>query len=293
MRVFVTGASGFVGSAVVKELIGAGHSVLGMARSDESAALVKAAGAEVHRGSLQDLESLSKGAEACDAVIHTAFSHDFSQLAQNSDDERHAIAALGDGLAGTHKTLVLTSGLAVIPKGKIATENDDALPSSDNYPRGPEEAGAKVAKRGVRVSVVRLPQVHDRTKAGLITMFIAIAKDKGACAYVGEGKNRFAAAHVSDVARLYRLVLENKSAQTKFHAVAEEGLTMKAIAEIMGRKLNLPVVSKTQADAAEYFGWMAPFAGMDLVASSELTKKELGWKPTGPGLVDDLEHFSY
>jgi nucleoside-diphosphate-sugar epimerase len=293
MRVFVTGASGFIGSPVVKELIGAGHSVLGLARSDESAAQIQAAGAEVQRGSLHDLDSLRKGAEACDGVIHTAFSHDFSKFAQNCEDERHAIAALGDGLAGTNKPLVLSGGLGVVPKGELATESDDAIPSSDAYPRGPEEAGAQVAKRSVRVSIVRLPQVHDRTKAGLITYFIAIAKEKGNSVYVGEGKNRFSAAHVSDVARLYRLVLEHRGPRTRFHAVAEEGVTMKAIAEIVGKKLNLPVVSKTQAEAAEHFGWMAMFAGLDLRASSEITKKELGWKPEGPGLMEDLEYFSY
>jgi nucleoside-diphosphate-sugar epimerase len=293
MRVFVTGASGFIGSAVVKELLKAGHSVLGLARSDESAAQVKAAGAEVQRGSLQDLDSLKKGAEACDGVIHTAFSHDFSKLAQNCQDERNAIAALGDGLAGSKKPLVLSGGLGIIPKGEIATENDDAIPSSDSWPRGPEEAGAEVAKRGARVSIVRLPQVHDRTKAGLITYFIAIAKEKGAVAYVGEGKNRFSAAHVLDVARLYRLALEYKGAQTKFHAVAEEGPTMKAIADLIARKLNLPAISKTQAEAAEHFGWMAMFAELNLLASSAITRKELGWKPTGPGLLDDLECFSY
>jgi len=293
MRVFVTGASGFIGSLVTKELIGAGHSVLGLARSDESAAQIKAAGAEVQRGSLQDLDGLRRGAEACDGVVHTAFNHDFSKFAQNCEDERRAIAALGDGLAGSNRPLVLTGGLAIIPKGEVATETDDAIPSSDVYPRGPEEAGAAVARRSVRVSMVRLPQVHDRTKAGLITYFIAIAKEKGASVYVGEGKNRFSAAHVSDVARLYRLVLEYKGAQTKFHAVAEEGLTMKSIAEIVGRKLNLPVISKTQLEAADHFGWMAMFAGMDLLASSEITKTELGWKPTGPGLLEDLECFSY
>jgi nucleoside-diphosphate-sugar epimerase len=291
MRVFVTGASGFIGSAVVKELIGVGHSVLGLARSDESATQVKAAGADVLRGSLQDLDSLRKGAQECDGVVHTAFNHDFSKFGQNCEDERQAIAALGDGLAGTNRPLVLSGGLALIPKGDKVTENDDAMPASDVYPRGPEEAGAAVAKRSVRVSIVRLPQVHDRTKAGLISYFIAIAKEKGTFAYIGEGGNRFSAAHVSDVARLYRVVLEYKGAQTRFHAVAEEGLTMKAITDILGKKLNLPVVSKTQAEAAEHFGWMAAFAGLDLVASSEITKKELGWKPTGPGLLEDLESY--
>jgi len=286
MRVFVTGASGFIGTHLIKELTSAGHTVLGLARSDEAAAQISKNGGEVLRGSLEDLASLKSGAQACDGVINLAFNHDFTKFAANSEVERNAIRALGEALVGTKKPLVITAGV-----GKVKDETEDPPSASDIYPRSPEEALAEVTKAGVIGRVVRLPQVHNRSKQGLITMFIAIAKDKGEFAYIGEGKNRFAAVHVLDAARLYRLVLEYSGKQTKFHAIAEEGVPIKDMAETLGKRLNLPVVSKTPEQAPAYFGTMAMFAGWDLAATSEITQKELNWHPKGADIITDLQHL--
>ncbi|MDR3670005.1 MAG: SDR family oxidoreductase [Holophaga sp.] len=291
MRVFVTGATGFIGSAVVKELIAAGHEVLGLCRSEEKAAALAAAGAEVCRGSLEDLGSLRKGADWSDGVIHLAFNHDFSKFAANCEDDRRVILALGAVLAGSNRPLVVTSGtgMAHAVPGQPAREDNAAL-GSEVIPRAAsEEAAASVAADGVNVSVVRLPQVHDTARQGLVTPAIGMFRDKGVCAYIGDGHNRWPAAHVLDVARLYRLVLERAEPNAKYHAVAEEGVSMRAIAETLGRRLELPVQAIAPETAQAFFGWLGMFAGHDMPASSEQTRRKLGWEPTGPGLIADLE----
>jgi nucleoside-diphosphate-sugar epimerase len=287
MRVFITGATGFVGSAVVHELLTAGHQVLGLARSDAGAESLIAAGAEVHRGDLEDLDSLRRGAAAADGVIHTAFIHDFSKFEANCAIDRGAIDALGAALAGSDRPFVVTSGTGLLAPGRLATEEDAADAS---FPRKSEEAAASVAARGVHVSVVRLPQVHDRVKHGLISYAIAIARQKGVSAYVGDGLNRWPAAHRLDCAPLYRLVLERGSAGARYHAVAEEGVPVREIAQAIGRGLKVPVVSLSAEQAGGHFGWLGPFASLDIPASSALTQNRLGWRPTQPGLLDDLDH---
>jgi len=289
MRVFVTGATGFIGTPVVKELIAAGHNVLGMARSDEGANSLAAIGAEVHRGSLEDLDSLRKGATASDAVIHLAFIHDWSKFVENCEIDRRAIEALGSVLAGSDRPLIVTAGTAGIAgPGQIATE-DDVVPPNFPFPRVSEQTALSL--RGVRASVMRLPQVHDTVKQGLVTLAVAVAREKGVSAYVGEGSNRWAAAHISDVARLYRLALEMNEAGAKYHAVAEEGVPMLDIAEAIGRGVKAPVKSISQEEASAHFGYLAMFMSHDLLASSEKTRKKLGWNPTGPGLIADLERL--
>jgi nucleoside-diphosphate-sugar epimerase len=295
MRVFVTGATGFVGSAVVQELIGAGHQVLGLARSDGGAKALAAAGAQVQRGDLEDLESLRSGAAAADGVIHTAFIHDFSKFQENCEIDRRAIAALGDALVGSDRFLIVTSGTGISSSGPglPATENDPPV-SSKVVPRGAtEEAAAALAARGVRVAIMRLPQVHDTEKQGLVTYAIQVAREKGVVAYVGDGLNRWPAAHRHDTAQLYRLALEKGEAGDRFHAVAEEGVPARDISEVLGRGLKLPVVSLTPEEAAGHFGWLALFAGRDIPASSAQTRQKLGWNPTGPGLISDLENMRY
>jgi nucleoside-diphosphate-sugar epimerase len=293
MRVFVTGATGFIGSAVVNELTAAGHQVVGLCRSDEKAAALAAAGAEVHRGSLEDLDGLKAAAARSDGVIHLAFNHDFSKFVANCEDDRRVVKALGSVLAGSGRPLVVTSGTGMantIP-GQPATE-DGAVISSDVIPRAAsEEAAASVAAEGVNVSVVRLPQVHDTVRQGLVTYAIAIAREKGVCAYVGNGHNRWPAAHVLDTARLYRLALEKAEPGAKYHAVAEAGVPLRDIAEAIGRRLKLPVKSVAPDEAQAWFGWLAIFAGYDAPASSEQTRKKLGWHPAGLGLIADLEQL--
>jgi nucleoside-diphosphate-sugar epimerase len=294
MRIFVTGATGFIGSAIVPELINAGHQVLGLTRSDEGAQSLIAAGAEVHRGDLEDPESLRRGAAMSDGVIHCAFNHDFSNFLAICEQDRKVIEAMGDVLVGSDRPLLITSGTGMgnaVP-GQPATE-DHFDPNHPNPRRASEVAGASVAERGVNVSVVRLPQVHNTVKQGLITYAVALAREKGVSAYVGDGLNRWPAAHVLDVARLYRLALEKHEAGSRYNAVAEEGISMREIAEVVGRGLKLPVVSLSPEDAPAHFGWLAMFAGFDMPASSALTQERLGWHPTGPGLISDLEHMQY
>jgi nucleoside-diphosphate-sugar epimerase len=291
MRVFVTGATGFIGSAVVKELIGAGHQALGLCRSNDKAAALAAAGAEVYRGSLEDLDSLKEGASQSDGVIHLAFNHDFSRFVQNCEDDRRVIRALGSVLAGSDRPLIVTSGTAIAntAPGRPADE-DNATVGSGVHPRAAsEEAAVAVAADRVNVSIVRLPQVHDTVKQGLITPVIEMYREKGACAYVGDGLNRWPAAYVLDVARLYRLAIEKAEPDAKYHAVAEEGVPMRDIAEAIARRLELPVKSIGLEEAPAYFGWLAMFAGRDMPASSAQTRRKLGWQPTGPGLIADLE----
>lgn len=290
MRVFVTGATGFIGSAIIPELINAGHRLIGLARSDAGAKSLIDAGAQVHRGDLEDLESLRTGAAASDGVIHCAFNHDFSKYAANCEADRHAVEGLGSVLVGSDRPLIVTSGTAVVvTPGRVATEEDAPASSSSGMPRSAsEEAAASMVSRGVRASVVRLPQVHDRDKQGLITYLIAVAREKGVSAYVGDGLNRWPAAHVLDTARLYRLALEKGSAGARFHAVAEEGVPLRDIAEAIGRRLNVPVVSKSPEEAADHFGWLGFFVARDAPASSALTQQRLGWRPTQPSLLTDL-----
>jgi nucleoside-diphosphate-sugar epimerase len=295
MRIFVTGATGFIGSAVVQELLNAGHQVLGLTRSDAGAKSLAAAGAAAHRGSIEDLESLRRGAAASDGVIHLAFNHDFSKFAANCEADRRVIEAIGSVLAGSDRHLIITSGtgLANVVPGQPALEENPPV-SSAMIPRAAsEEAAASEAARGVKVSVVRLPQVHNEFKQGLITYAIALAREKGVSAYVGDGRNRWPAAHLSDVARLYRLALEKQVAGINYHAVAEEGVPLRDIAEVVGRGLNVPVVSLSPEKANAHFGWLAMFAGHSVPASSAQTREQLGWQPTGPGLIADLERMDY
>jgi len=295
MRVFVTGATGFIGSALVSELIQAGHQVLGLTRSDAGAQALLAAGAEVHRGDLEDLDTLRGGAANVDAVIHTAFNHDFSQYLANCESDRRVIEALGDALAGSAKLLIVTSGtgMANSAPGVLSTELDPPA-SSQLIPRAAsEEAAASVAARGIRVAIVRLPQVHDTVKQGLVTYVIQVAREKGVSAYVGDGRNRWPAAHRFDTAHLYRLALEKATPGDTFHAVAEEGVPFRAIAESIGRGLHLPVVTLAPEEAAQHFAWLAAFAGWDIPSSSLLTRQKLGWTPTGPSLISDLDNMRY
>ena len=293
MRIFVTGATGFIGTPTVKELISAGHKVVGMARSDAGAKSLAALGADVHRGSLEDLDNLRKGASSSDAVIHLGFLHDFSKFKENCEIDKQAIEALGSVLAGSNRPLIVTSGTAgLATPGQVATE-DTVVPPDFPFPRVSEQTALALVAKGVNASVMRLPQVHNTIKQGLVTYLIAVAREKGVSAYVEEGRNRWAAAHVLDVAKLYRLALEKHEAGAKYHAVAEEGVAMRDIAEVIGKGLNVPVDSLSTDEAQAHFGFLSMFASHDLRASSAQTRKKLGWKPTGPGLIADLERVRY
>jgi nucleoside-diphosphate-sugar epimerase len=294
MRIFVTGATGFIGSTIVPELINAGHQVLGLTRSDTGAQALIAAGAEAHRGDLEDPESLRRGAAKADGVIHTAFNHDFSNFVAICELDRRAIEAIGSVLAGSDRPFVVTSGTGMgntVPGQPALEENFN--PNHPNPRKASELAGVSVADRGVNVSVVRLPQVHDRVKQGLITYAVKLAREKGVSAYVGDGRNRWPAAHVLDTARLYRLALEKQLAGSRYHAVAEEGVPVRDIAEVIGRGLKVPVVSLSAEEAPAHFGWLSAFVGYDMPASSAQTQERLGWHPAGPGLIADLEQMNY
>jgi nucleoside-diphosphate-sugar epimerase len=286
MRIFVTGATGWVGSAIVKDLIAAGHHVLGLSRSDKGAQVLTAAGALVHHGSLADLDSLRSGAAQSDAVIHTAFNHDFSKFVENCAEDRRAIEALGAVLEGSDRPLLVTSGVALLAPGRTATEEDVPPFNSPTYPRKSEAATAALKELGVRASTVRLaPSVHGHGDHGFVPILIGIARAKGVSAYIGEGRNRWPAVH--------RLALERGVEAGPFHAVAEDGVPFKTIAEVIGRRLNIPVVSKSPEEAAEHFGWFAMFAGIDAATSSARTRSQLGWTPDQPGLIADIDHPAY
>ena len=292
MRVFVTGATGFIGSAIVRELLDAGHQVLGLARSDAAAASLAAAGAEVQRGSLEDFESLAAGARACGGVIHTAFIHDFSNYSPAAEKDRGAIQTLGTTLAGSDRPFIVTSGTLLVQRqGPLATEEEAPNPS---FPRKSEEAALAVAARGVRLSVVRLPpSVHGDGDHGFVPILIGIARQEGVSAYVGDGLNRWPAVHRLDAAHLYKLALEKGSAGTKYHGVADEGVPFRDIAGVIGRRLNVPVVARSPQEAADHFGWLAHFLGIDCPASSAQTQEWLGWRPSQPGLIPDLDRPRY
>ena len=293
MRIFVTGASGFIGSAVVAELIDAGHEVIGLARSDQAALAVQAAGAEPHRGALDDLESLRSGAAAADGVIHTAYIHDFSRMQDSARTDLLAIETLGAALEGSGRPMVITTGTALIKPGEVATEEDSA--DSDSHPRLKAEDAAKAfAARRVRTATVRPgASVHGEGDHGFVPVLIDIARTKGVSAYIGDGSNRWPAVHRLDAASLYRLALEDAPAGSVFHAIADEGIATREIAEVIGRHLELPVVSIAPQAAAEHFGWMGMFFGIDAPASSALTQERLGWQPVRPGLIEDLEQGHY
>ncbi|MDR9853687.1 SDR family oxidoreductase [Paenibacillus sp. VCA1] len=296
MRVFVTGATGFIGSAVVHELLTAGHQVIGLARSDKSAAALKAAGASVHRGSLDDLDSLQEGVRAADGVIHLAFGHDFSDYAGAVETDLRAVEAMGAVLEGTGKPFVGTSGTMmlsfVLPQGQAGTEDDVLV---DSVPRGAaENAAIALAERGVRSSVIRLaPSVHGDTMAGFVSLLIAVAREKGVSAYVGEGSNRWPAIHRLDAARLFRLALESAPAGSRLHGVGEEGVKLLDIANVIGRHLNLPVVSISREEADTHFGFVGAAASIDNTTLNELTRKRVGWEPVHLGLIADLEQGQY
>ena len=289
MRVFVTGATGWVGSVVVKELVDAGHHVVGLARSDEKAAALAAAGGQVLRGTLDDLDLLHNAASAADAVVHTAFNHDFSRFAENCEQDRRAIEMLGSALEGSARPLLVTGGVALLAPGRVATEAD-VPPDVPSYPRKSEAAARALAERGLRATTIRLsPSVHGLGDHGFMAILIGLAREKGVAAYLDEGLNRWPGVHRLDAGRLYRLVLEQGATEPAYHGVADEGVRFKDIAEVIGRRLGLPVESRGR----EHFGWFADFAGADMAASSARTRSLVGWQPTGPDLLTDIDQPGY
>lgn len=294
MRVFLTGATGFIGSRILPELLAAGHQVVGNSRSDASARRLGQAGAEVHRGDLDGPAGLAKGAEGADAVIHTAFDHDFTRYAENCDKDRRVIEAIGDVLAGSDRPLLITSAVGMGSPGPGQFAREDVLDRAHPFPRiASELAGLAVGERGVSVGVVRLPQVHDPLMQGLVSPLIQLAREKGVSAYVGEGRNRWCAAAIEDVARLYVLALDRHEPGARWNAVAEEAIPMRSIAEAIGTGLGVPLSSLSENEVDEHFGWMAGFAALDMPASGAVTRERLGWAPAGPTLLEDLARMDY
>lgn len=293
MRIFVTGATGFIGTALTRELIAHGHQLLGLTRSKAGAEALTAAGAEPLHGDINDLALLKRAATETDGTIHLAFNHDFSTFAQNCEDDRRVVEALGEAVTGTSKPLIITSGTAIadVAPGELAREDSPAIGSARHSRAMSEEAAQAAAAKGANVSIVRLPQVHDPRRQGLISFLIFAARQHGEVAYLGDGANRWPAAPLQAVAQLYRLAFEKAEPGAIYNAVAEEGVQMRAIAEVLGRKLGLPVKSIPPEDSAAHFGWLAMFAGNDMPASSAQTRAKLGWTPTGPSLLDDLERL--
>lgn len=290
MKVFLTGATGFIGSAIIPELIDAGHQVLGLTRSDADANALTAAGAQPHRGSLDDLDSLRDGVSQADGVIHCAYSKDLSNMEETSKQESKAIEALASGLRGSDRPLIITSvaAMGAAAPGQLALE-EYYSPNTPNPRKATEIAGATAAEHGVNVSVVRLSQIHNLVKQGFASSLLQVAREKGVSAYISDGADRWAAAHLLDVAHLYRLVLEKHEPGARYNAVAEEGIALREIAEVIGAGLKIPVVSLSLEEAKSHFGWLAMFVGMDMSASSLRTQHQLNWQPTGPGLLHDLE----
>ncbi|MDF3143688.1 MULTISPECIES: SDR family oxidoreductase [unclassified Streptomyces] len=295
MRVFVTGATGFIGSAVVRELLDAGHQVVGLARSDTGAAALTAAGAEVHRGDLDDPDSLAEGAAAADGVAHLAFIHDFSDFAASCAADLRAVEAIGAALEGSGKPFVLSMGTAGLEQGRVGTEEDTVPPESFGALRAwSEHTAMALAERGVRSSSVRFaPSVHGRGDHGFVPQLISIARAKGFSAHVGDGSNRWPAVHRSDAARLVRLAVEAAPAGSRLHAVGDEGIPFRDIAAVIGRHLDLPVTGISPGEASTHFGWLGHVTALDVPASNALTRKWLSWEPTGPGLIEDLEEGHY
>jgi len=290
MKIFVTGPTGFVGSAVVQVLLRAGHEVVGLARSDAAVRSLTTAGARVHRGDLQDLESLRKGASESEGVIHTGFIHDFSKFKENCELDRKVVDTLGSELAGSDRPLIVTSAIGVLPAGQIATEATRPLSPSPNPRAATEEAARVLMDRGVCVSIVRLsPSTHGESDHGFVPILIKMAKEKNASAYIGEGKNTWPAVHRLDAAQVFKLALEKKTRGAYYHAVAEEGVEFRKIAEVIGQRLEVPVVSKTSEEAVAHFTWFAHFASMNVKASSNQTQETLGWHWSQPGLIADLQ----
>lgn len=294
MRVFLTGATGFVGSRILPELLAAGHQVLGLTRSDAGARALVAAGAEPYRGTLEEPDSLSAGAAQADAVIHTAFDHEFANFVANCEKDRRVIAALGSALIGTDKPLLITSGVNLGDPGDGRPAQEDAFNTEHAIPRiATELAGNALLDAGIDVRIVRLPQVHDPVKQGLISPYIDISREQGSAGYIGEGANSWAAAHVLDVAKLYVLALDRGEKGARYHAVDEEGVAMRAIAEAVAAGLGIPTRSLSGEEIAAHFGWLAIFAGLDMRASSAWTRAALGWQPSGPDLIADLRSMDY
>lgn len=294
MRVFVTGASGWVGTAVTRELVTAGHQVLGLVRSDDKAKAIKALGAEALLGSMEDVESLRTGAAKSDGIIHTAFNHDFSKFADNSAHDRRTIETLGAVLEGSSRPLLVTSGFARLTNGRPATEDDASPPTSESFPRVSEHTAMALAERGIHASVVRLaPSVHGRGDKGFVPNLVNLAREKGQSAYIGDGMNYWTGVHRLDAARLYRLALERGAKGERYHAADEEGVAFKDIAAAIGKGLGVPVVSTTGDATTKHFGWFAGFAAMTMSASSAKTRKLLGWEPKQPGLLDDIANAGY
>lgn len=293
MKVFITGATGFVGSAVVRELLDAGHEVLGLARTDEAARALLVSGAQVHRGELEDLDCLHRGASEAEGVVHTAYIHDFTNFAEAGQVDKRAIEALGEALAGSDRPLIVTSGVALLAQGDVVNENI-LPPEGPNIARVSEQAAQYMATMGVNATSIRLPPtVHGEGDRGFLQILIAIAREKGMSAYIDEGLNHWPAVHRLDAAALYRLVLEHGAPDPRYHGIAEEGVPFRSIAEVIGRRLGVPVVSKSAAEAGEHFGWFVRFAGLDCRASSRITREQLGWVPTRPKLISDFDQDHY